>query len=163
MLLPLAPAYTNARSFCATDTRAVVTASVSRPGAPRMRGFTPSCCCAARRACMPVYSLPTVVPITLADWSASMASASAPAPTGTRTTTTTGRAWSLMAISARASVPSVPALPMAASIFVNSTALFSGTATGSASGAVAISPMMDVEGTRRVCTPSLISVTRTPW
>ena len=77
--------------------------------------------------------------------------------------TSTGRHCCLMAVRAGASVPLVPALPMAASIFVTSTGRFRGKAVASASLAVTTMPMTAVEMILRALMPSLTSFTRMPW
>ena len=73
---------------------------------------------------MPVYwPLGSTSPITLLVRSAALASGVSPTPSGTRTTTMMGRHCWLMASSAVAKVPSVPALPSAVNTLVTSTGL----------------------------------------
>ncbi|MNN61741.1 hypothetical protein D3C81_1769930 [compost metagenome] len=135
-----------------------MTAWVSSPGAPRMRGFTPSLLCAASSAWAPRY-LPSgeTPPTTLLVVSASVS------PSATRTTIVRGLVCAAIAAKLRYKVPVLPALPMAASTLVTSTGVSSGKAAGSASSAVAIRPSTAVDTVRIGREPSLISMTRTPW
>src|SRR5690348_28047 len=147
-----------ARSFGASVASAVATACVSRPGAPMMRGFTPTLACADNSACMPVKRpLTSVPPITL------VVVAAASTPSATRTTTHTACACAAMAVRVFFRVPVVPAPASADCGLVTSTGVSSGNAAASASSAVATKPMTAVETVVMGRVPELISITRTPW
>ncbi len=87
----------------------------------------------------------------------------ASASSATRTTMVTGLVWSAMPCSVARNVPWMPALAIAPSTSVISTALLSGKTFSSASEAVAIRPTTAVETVRMVRVPALTSMTRTPW
>src|SRR3989344_545502 len=147
--------------------RATVTSCASRPGAPRMRGRTPSCTSASRKACMPDATPSVIVPMTFSTVSSS---ASSPTPSATRTMTRIGVVWSAIASSAGLRVPPVPATPIASRMLVTRTGVSSGKAASSASAAaptgavaVAIKPMMALATGAIARAPVVSSLTVMPW